>query len=187
MTSDVAGRIVGLFKLTRREYYADFWVTPPLTALLTWHSLAHGGFGVLWAVEFVAGLVVWTFYEYALHRFILHGLPFWRDIHALHHRNQLDYIAQPPWATLATYALFFAVLGVRSSAAMIGFSTGYILYAAAHTAFHYARFRPGSFLWRLDQRHVAHHRYGAVCYGITVDWWDRVFRTEAPVAAPPDL
>lgn len=170
--------LVGLFRLSRREYYLDFWITPPLTALLAWHSIRAGGFSAAWVAEFVAGWLIWTLYEYVLHRFVLHGLPIGRDVHALHHRNQLDYIAQPPWLTVATYGLFWSVLGVRSSALMIGFSTGYVAYAVAHTLFHYAHFTPGSLLWRMDQRHVAHHRYGRVCYGVTVDWWDRLFRTE---------
>lgn len=170
---------VSAFRLTRREYFSDFFITPPLTILLAWHSIRAGGLGLTWPAQFAAGVVVWTLYEYALHRFVLHGVPLLREVHALHHRNQLDYIAQPPWATLATYAVFAAIFGVRSSAFMVGFSTGYIAYSIAHTLFHYARFRPGSWLWRLDQRHVQHHRNGDVCYGVTVDWWDRAFGTEA--------
>lgn len=172
---------INLFRLTRREYYLDFFITPPLTAVLAWHSIRVSGFGFVWATEFVAGLVAWTFYEYALHRFVLHGMPVGRDIHALHHRNQLDYIAQPPWATLAAYVISWAVFGPSASALMVGFSVGYCAYAAAHTLFHYARLRPGSLLWRLDQRHARHHREGEVCYGVTVDWWDRLFRTEQTI------
>lgn len=171
--------LIDLFRLSRREYFADFFITPPLTLALAWHSISTGGFGVLWAAQFAVGWIAWTLYEYALHRCVLHGLPVGRDIHALHHRNQLDYIAVPPWATLMAYGAFFAAFGARSSALMIGFSTGYVAYAALHTAFHYARFRPGSWLWRLDQRHAQHHREVGTCFGVSVDWWDRLFGTEA--------
>jgi len=146
--------------------------------LLAWHSIYYGGLGISWLLQFVLGLFVWTLYEYCLHRFILHGLPIGRDIHALHHKNQLDYIAQPPWLTLTTYGTFFVIFGLKSTALMIGFSTGYVIYAALHTIFHYSRLTPGSLLWKLDQRHVYHHRYGDVCYGISVNLWDLVFKTE---------
>jgi sterol desaturase/sphingolipid hydroxylase (fatty acid hydroxylase superfamily) len=167
------------FRLSRREYYLDFFITPPLTLALAFHSLRGAGASPVWLCEFACGLLAWTLYEYALHRFVLHGMPFGRDVHALHHKNQLDYIAQPPWATLAVYALSWAIFGPSSSAFMVGMSAGYCAYAAAHTLFHYARFTPGSWLWRLDQRHARHHARGDVCYGVTVDWWDRAFGTEA--------
>lgn len=166
------------FRLTKRQYYMDFFITPPLTVLLACHSLFVNGLSLYWLGEFLLGAFIWTFYEYALHRWVLHGIPLARRIHALHHFNQLEYIAQPPWATLLTYILLFAVFGARSSAFALGFSTGYIVYAVLHTVFHYMRFTKDSWLWKLDQRHVYHHRFDDSCYGVTTSLWDRLFRTE---------
>lgn len=170
--------MLAFFRLTRREYFADFFITPPITVAFAIYSLSHG-FGPLWLAEFAAGWVAWTFYEYALHRWGLHELPFLRDMHDLHHRNQKDYIAVPPWATLAIYAGFWLIFGMRSSAFMVGFSVGYIVYAAMHTAFHHALVGKGEWLYPMKQRHVAHHRDGTVCYGVTISFWDRLFGTES--------
>jgi sterol desaturase/sphingolipid hydroxylase (fatty acid hydroxylase superfamily) len=166
-----------LFRRTRPEYYADFFITPPLTALFACLSLRHG-FNLSWIVAFAVGWAVWSFYEYALHRWGLHEAPLLRDVHRLHHRNQRDYLAFHPGATLAAYAALWLVFGVHSSAVMVGFSTGYIVYAALHTAFHYARIGEGHPLYRARMRHVAHHRFDDVCYGVTTGFWDRLFRTE---------
>lgn len=169
--------IVSFFRLTRREYFADFFITPPLTLVFAIYSLRHG-FGALWIPEAALGWCAWTFYEYAVHRWALHGLPLFSDVHALHHRNQKDYIALPPWATLAVYAAFWMVFGIGSSAVIIGFSVGYIVYSALHTAFHYAAIAPAGWLARGDRRHHLHHRFDSVCFGVTTGFWDRLFGTE---------
>lgn len=169
--------IVALFRLTRREYFADFFITPPLTLVFAVYSIRHG-FGVLWIPELLAGWIFWTFYEYAVHRWALHGLPLFSDVHALHHRNQKDYIALPPSVTLVAYASAWLIFGMRSSAFMVGFSLGYIVYSILHTAFHYAPIAPGGWLARGDRRHHLHHRFDNVCFGVTTGLWDRLFGTE---------
>jgi sterol desaturase/sphingolipid hydroxylase (fatty acid hydroxylase superfamily) len=166
---------VALFRLTRREYFADFFITPPLTAFFAMFTLRHSHIGP-WLIAVAAGCVAWTFYEYALHRWGLHGLPLLRDIHALHHKCQTDYIAVPPWLTLASYGLLWTTLGFHASAIMVGFSVGYIAYAVIHTACHYARAR--AFLGGVERRHQLHHRFGSVNYGVSSCLWDRLFGTE---------
>lgn len=169
--------IADLFRLTKREYFADFFITPPLTLVFAIYSMMHS-WGPWWIPQLFLGIFLWSFYEYALHRWVLHGVPLFADIHALHHRNQKDYIAVPPCMTLLSYAGFWVLFGMRSSALMVGFSVGYIIYSSTHTAFHYLRFEEGSWLFAGDQRHVKHHRYEDVCYGVTNSFWDRLFRTE---------
>src|SRR5882762_1622101 len=113
---------LNLFRRTRREYFADFFITPPITLALLVVSLLHS-FSVLWPLQFLAGMVAWTFYEYASHRWVLHGLPFFREAHDLHHAHQRDYIAVHPLVTIALYAVLWMIFGVGSSAVTVGFST----------------------------------------------------------------
>lgn len=169
--------LLKLVRLTRREYFADFWITPPITLALSYVSITHG-FGLLWLAAFAVGAIGWTLYEYAAHRWISHKMAVMRDLHALHHKNQRDYIALHPLATIATYGAFWALFGIHSSALMVGFSFGYIAYSVLHTAFHYSGLIAGWFP-RLKARHVAHHRYHGVNYGVTTGLWDRAFGTEA--------
>ncbi len=168
--------VAALFRLSRREYYADFFVTPPLTVVMAAASLSDG-ISAAWCLAFVLGAFLWTFYEYAAHRWIAHRIWVFRDAHKLHHARQRDYIALHPAATLASYAAIWAVFGVHSSAAMVGFSGGYIAYSVAHTLFHYASIREGSPLFAAARRHALHHRFAATNFGVTTPLWDAVFGT----------
>jgi sterol desaturase/sphingolipid hydroxylase (fatty acid hydroxylase superfamily) len=169
---------MNFLRRTRREYYADFFITPPITAALLGLSL-YTSLDAWWAPKFLAGWLGWTLYEYAVHR-LAHVVGPLRRIHWLHHDRQKDYIAVHPLVTLAQYALVAAVLGVGSSAATVGFSTGYIVYSAMHTAFHYATIRKGHWLYGLRLRHVEHHRR-EVNFGVSVCIWDRLLGTEGRV------
>jgi sterol desaturase/sphingolipid hydroxylase (fatty acid hydroxylase superfamily) len=168
--------LLRIFQLTRREYFADFFITPPLTLVLAVVTLRQVAFG-WWLIAVVAGWFLWTLYEYSLHRWGLHTLPVLRDIHALHHRDARDYIAVHPAVTLATYAILWATLGFHATALMVGFSLGYVGYAALHTACHYIE-RPVGFLAIVERRHGFHHRFSRVNYGVSTSLWDQVFRTE---------
>jgi sterol desaturase/sphingolipid hydroxylase (fatty acid hydroxylase superfamily) len=165
-----------IFRLTKREYYADFFITPPITLALLAVSLWHG-LTPWWPVQFALGALGWTAYEYALHRWVLHRVPGFRDMHALHHDNQRDYIAVHPVVTIAVYAIVAAIFGLQSSAVTVGFSSAYIAYSVLHTAFHYTTIGRGHWLYGMKMRHVAHHRTDCN-FGIVTSLWDRVFRTE---------
>lgn len=165
-----------LFCLTRREYFADFFITPPITlalAALSFHL------SVYWMATLLLGVFAWTLYEYVIHR-VSHYAPLLRDIHNLHHDDQRAYIAVHPLATLAMYGLFWLAFGLQSEALAVGFSIGYIAYAAAHTLFHYARIVPGSMLFALKRHHALHHTFGEVNFGVTTKIWDKLLGTYRP-------
>jgi sterol desaturase/sphingolipid hydroxylase (fatty acid hydroxylase superfamily) len=165
-----------LFRLSRREYFADFFITPPITLCLAVVSVLNS-FSVWWLPLFAAGLLTWTFYEYVVHRWVSHALPVFKYLHGLHHAAQKDYIALHPAATLAIYAAFWLAFGSGSSAFMVGFSVGYIIYATLHTLFHYARIERGGLLFAAKQRHALHHRIDSVNFGVSSGLWDAVFGT----------
>ncbi|MDR3488772.1 MAG: sterol desaturase family protein [Bradyrhizobium sp.] len=164
-----------LVRLTRREYFADFWITPPLTVALAARSLVDGS-GRSWMLLFLAGWFFWTLYEYVAHR-AAHHVPWLADLHWLHHRNQKDYIALHPLVTLSMYLAIWLTFGFSHAAFAVGFSVGYIVYAGLHTAFHYGQVRAGDWLWPLKRHHVAHHRFHDRCFGVSTTLWDWIFRT----------
>lgn len=169
--------MLDFFRLTKREYFADFFITPPITAALLYMSISDG-FDAWWVAQFIGGLFVWTLYEYAVHRWLSHGFAWLlRDVHKLHHHRQRDYIAIHPLATLAIYILFWQAFGAQSSAAMLGFSIGYVVYAAVHTAFHYATIESGHPLFRLKRHHAIHHKLEKFNFGVTTTLWDRTLGT----------
>lgn len=169
---------LNLFRRTPKEYYADFFITPPITLALLVLSLSRATW--FWPLGFAAGVLLWTFYEYFAHRFISHRAPMFREAHELHHKAQRDYIALHPIMTLAIYGCFWMLFGFGSGAVSVGFSSGYVFYSFAHTAFHYATIEPGHFLYGLKMRHVLHHRTD-VNYGVSNSLWDRVFGTDAKI------
>lgn len=163
-----------LFRLTKREYYADFFITPPITAVLTFISVRHG-VSWAWVGACMVGALAWTLYEYVLHRWISHDVWPFTVLHAWHHDRQRDYIAVHPAATVTFYAVLWATLGIKSSAFMVGFSVGYIVYSIAHTCFHYGRVP--SWLMPLKRHHALHHAFHNINFGVSTTLWDRVFGT----------
>lgn len=172
---------LNLFRRTPREYYADFFITPPITLVLLILSVIYAD--IFWPIKFAFGWLLWSLYEYVTHRWVSHGLMFFREAHALHHNAQRDYISLHPAVTLAIYGLFWALFGFGYGAVSVGFSCGYVFYAFAHTAFHYATIEPGHFLYGPKLRHAMHHR-ADVNFGVSSSLWDRVFGTDGRVKFP---
>jgi sterol desaturase/sphingolipid hydroxylase (fatty acid hydroxylase superfamily) len=170
------------------------------TLLLALVALAARSGHVVRALAFaVLGLAFWTLMEYFAHRCVLHvAFPAgksWRSrvLHRLFDASHADHHAQP-WdgyhinGHLDT--LFIAVWLVplsflappyTASVAVAALFVGYTLEEWAHHAMHYDNFK-----WRYFQyvrrRHLYHHsRLGVgTAYGITSDFWDKVFGTRIP-------
>jgi sterol desaturase/sphingolipid hydroxylase (fatty acid hydroxylase superfamily) len=144
-----------------------------------------------------AGAVVWTATEYASHRWVLHG-PFGKGRlrhlrlggpHQAHHRaplaTSLAARAVGHLAVAGTTAVASIGLGTIAPAAFARwasatFSVGYSVYEISHWNLHH---RPARTQWgqQLRARHDRHH-FGAPAsnLGVTNNFWDRVFGTEAP-------
>jgi len=164
-------------------------------ATLAWRSSRLGR-----ALAFsVAGLALWTLMEYLVHRYVLHvAFPAgkgWlrRLLHELFDAAHADHHAQP-WDgyhinghldTLLVFVwlapLSFLAPPFTASMAVAALFAGYAAEEWVHHAFHFRNFR-----WRYFQyvrrRHLYHHsRHGVgTAYGITSDFWDRVFGTRIP-------
>jgi len=164
------------FRLSKREYFADFFITPPVTALMVGLSLYKGA-SLRWPLFFGLGVLAWTLYEYLMHRWGLHQVWGLRVLHAMHHKNDRDYIATHPAITVAAYIGFWFMFGVTSSAFAAGFSAGYVIYAAMHTLYHYTTILPGDWLFGLKRRHALHHRFETYNFGVSTPLWDIVFQT----------
>ena len=130
----------------------------------------------------LGGLIGWTAIEYALHRFVLHGLRPFSTWHAEHHRRPVALICTPTLlsATLIAALVFVPAWMVgglwRACALTLGVLAGYVAYAVTHHATHH---------WHADNDwsrkrkrwHALHH--GSVArpghFGVTSGFWDRVF------------
>ncbi|HEV8689363.1 MAG TPA: sterol desaturase family protein [Ideonella sp.] len=173
-------------KAAYRTDFALYGVTVTgLAIYLAWAVAASQRWTlVAWAL---LGLAGWTPIEYALHRFVLHGLPPFRAWHALHHARPTALVFAPTVlsGSLIGGVVFLPLLGLsgwwRACALTLGVLAGYLAYTLTHHAMHHGH-RGSAWLMRRKRWHAQHHRVGARgCYGVTSAFWDRVCGTdEAP-------
>ena len=173
--------------MTKWAYYADFVVYPVLIAGAALHALWHASSAVaaLFLAAMGLGLVAWTGVEYVLHRWVLHRLPPFKRLHALHHERPFDLIGTPTWLSAALFVGLWWLLARETPAALTGGATtglmaGYLGYVAVHDAVHHRRAQPGSWLHQAKLRHARHHQAGVACnFGVSNAWWDAALGTQA--------
>ncbi|MEW5726691.1 MAG: sterol desaturase family protein [Pseudomonadota bacterium] len=173
----------------------------PETVALLW-SFVIGGLGGWAAADprfspepalgfAAAGVLAWTLFEYALHRWLFHWRPRHRPlerlvflIHGVHHAQPDDgsRVVMPPAASLPLALALWAVAGLVLEAPwrdcfFVGFLAGYLHYDLTHWACHQAR--PRTRLGRLIKRHhlLHHHVDDAAHFGVGTPVWDHVFGT----------
>lgn len=168
----------------------NYWAT------LVTDALAAVAFGIVAAMQYsgsiivvpillVVGFFLWGLFEYALHRWILHGmLTTPRREHARHHGDPeapvstpvlvIPFLATVLWGALAyvTSTGFAAVL-------VFGIYAGYNYYAVVHHLQHHwpSGLERSRFFGHRLRVHRIHHRDPGVDFGISSSIWDRVFGT----------
>jgi dihydroceramide fatty acyl 2-hydroxylase len=139
----------------------------------------------------LVGYLLWTLFEYWLHRLVFHFEPeeglgariHWM-IHGVHHDHPNDPLrlvmppaASIPLATLVIGGIWLVAGPVHAPALGAGFLIGYLIYDELHYALHHhtPKSRLGK---RLRELHMRHHfqddEHG---FGISAPYWDVVFRT----------
>jgi len=171
------------------------WV--PVSIGLAVYALTLGGLTprrLFWLA--LTGLFVWTFVEYALHRFVFHhpvSTPVGRRIHFLghgiHHLDPWDrmrlvfpplaaaLIALPVFGLLYLSVLWTAAPLANAAALMAGLLVGYLVYDLSHYYQHHGRprSRVGKWLKRYHLEH--HHKSPEALYGVSNPLWDILLRT----------
>ncbi|MCK9514913.1 MAG: sterol desaturase family protein [Ottowia sp.] len=152
--------------------------------LLCGAALAHGGLAAPAALLIVPlGLLMFSFVEYAAHRWLFHGRtgPL-RAGHARHHRNPAGYDALPfflpPLVMAGLAGLLMLVLPTAMALLLAGvFAMGYALYGSSHVILHARRFRT-PLLARWQRFHDVHHSHPGSNFGVTTGLWDWLLGTE---------
>jgi sterol desaturase/sphingolipid hydroxylase (fatty acid hydroxylase superfamily) len=186
--------------LTRVHPFTPALLWVPVVAWLLWRSFAidrldGGGVAALAG----GGLLVWSFSEYVIHRFVFHltlSSPGRRRlqfiVHGVHHAHPDDpmrlLIPPAPAAVAAAvfYGLFRTLLGPASADPFFAaFLAGYLTYDYTHLAIHHRR--PRTRLGRYLRRyHMQHHFVTPDArWGVTSPLWDWVFRTTGQPPASP--
>lgn len=137
----------------------------------------------------LAGMALWTFAEYALHRWVMHemrgkGLP--SREHLLHHADPYGLTGKPglSWAAMILAGLaLWAPLGWWLAGHPVGASlgagwiVGYAVYERLHDGAHAHAPRNAYGAW-LRRHHFFHHLgHPLKNHGVTTPVWDMVFGT----------
>ena len=89
-------------RLSKASYFADFFVYPPAVALLMVAALWLGAPGS-WKESLIAclaGIAVWTLLEYLIHRFVLHEVRYFAQMHDMHHADPAGFVGTPTWLSM---------------------------------------------------------------------------------------
>lgn len=166
----------------------------PVVAIMLDVALRHRGFGLgLVLALLLLGVLIWTFVEYTMHRWVFHYQPssrWGKQLHFLLHGVHHDYprdasrLVMPPIVSIPLalffYGLFLLVFGRLAPPAFAGFLFGYLFYDVVHYATHHFSMKGGVWLF-LKKYHMRHHYDDDhVGYGVSSPLWDYVFGTRAP-------
>lgn len=130
-----------------------------------------------------AGWSVWTFVEYILHRFWMHDKncsSSMTQMHIHHHKHPTELVVTN--FHRVTMVAVLAALVVLADyldnyfTLFVGFCFGVEAYFLVHRLIH---LRLGQRVFKkLVLYHIYHHcKYTDTCFGVTVPWWDDLFKT----------
>ena len=130
----------------------------------------------------LAGLLVFSFVEYAFHRWLFHGpASLMQRGHHQHHVDPRGYDSLPffvaPLLMLALAALLVMLMPVTIALLLTGaLASGYAIYGLTHLIIHYRRFRqPLARRWAA--LHHVHHAHPGCNFGVTTPLWDILLHT----------
>ena len=189
----------GQARLFRNDYVEMLTKTHPLVVycmyfpviifMLYYGSVYKRIPAVYEALFFLAGVLLWTLFEYVMHRFLFHMIveserakKLVYIMHGVHHEYPRDKerLFMPPVPSIIVASILFFLmhlaLGWNALSFFPGFLFGYIVYGSMHFAIH--AFAPPKFLKALWRNHHLHH-YKAPTkgFGVSSVLWDIVFRT----------
>ncbi|KAI4303657.1 hypothetical protein MLD38_039259 [Melastoma candidum] len=172
-----------------------WWVIPtvwlPVAAYFVSMSARAGLSGYDLASLVGLGLLLWTFMEYTLHRFLFHmrTQSYWANtahylLHGCHHKHPMDSLRLvfPPVATailsIPVYNLVKLISTPTTTPALFGgVLMGYVIYDCTHYYLHHGQPAKGM-TQKLKKYHLNHHyRMQNKGFGITSSLWDVVFGT----------
>ncbi len=147
-------------------FYLDFLLFP-LVAAATIPFVTN-----FWLIP--AGVLLFSFMEYWIHRVPLHSF-YYHGVHEHHHKHPDDYSVFPWYFTPTVFLTFFAVFPVSI---FLGLVLGYLWFLTWHHILHhfdlnkFPRWVRKYALW-----HLKHHHDDDCNFGIILPIWDHVFRT----------
>lgn len=175
-----------MWQISKSSYYADWFTIPFLIFCAFVTDLSyHGGLSWVATGAFAIGVLIMSFIEYGMHRWLFHHPRLYRREHWTHHRRPSDYVGIPGWQTAIYFALalalMWATLGVDFGGGLFnGIAAYYLAYIVMHDRFHHGELglvRDGYFR-RRRLAHLRHHLRGEEAnFGVACRLWDVLLGT----------
>ena len=180
-----------LEKLSRTHIAVPLVIFTAYAAALLYWSITHTSLNAMTASGFfIIGLLVFTWVEYNVHRYVFHMAAYTiareklqYTLHGVHHEFPKDKtrLAMPPLLsiTISTLLLliFRVIMGDYVFAFLPGFLVGYAAYLGVHYMVH-AYQPPKNFLKALWVNHGIHHyKNGESVFGVSSPLWDYLYGT----------
>lgn len=134
---------------------------------------------------FFAGALVFSFVEYAMHRWFFHApRRLAATLHGAHHAHPNEPHALPFFSSAGVALIGWQLLSLLIDAPVAcfflsGLLAAYFYYAVLHHLQHSIRIKSVRWAW-LQKRwtaHAIHHGRLDTNFGVTTSFWDNVFRT----------
>ncbi len=178
--------------LSKVHFSVPLFIYVPAIAYYVWKAFfVTGASALTFTVFYILGIVIWSFAEYMLHRFVFHfvpkskwGLRMHFVFHGVHHDypNDRKRLVMPPSVSIPLAFLFYFLFSLFLSPAQLysffpGFVTGYLIYDISHYALHHYNFK-SSLLKKMKKHHMLHHYADSgKGYGVSSAVWDKVFQS----------
>jgi sterol desaturase/sphingolipid hydroxylase (fatty acid hydroxylase superfamily) len=138
-------------------------------------------------ISLLLALAVNDMYFYMSHRF-LHWKPMFKHVHHLHHEskspNALSSFSFHPMEAVIQIGLMPLVLVVvpMHAYAFLGFASFFLFMSVyGHCGYEFRGSKPEAFqIFNNAIHHHQHHRYVRCNYGLYLNVWDRLFKTNHP-------
>jgi sterol desaturase/sphingolipid hydroxylase (fatty acid hydroxylase superfamily) len=163
----------------------------PVIGFFAWKSIDLAIPVGISALLFICGLVVWTLFEYFMHRYVFHFTP--RGpvqerisflFHGVHHQypNDKKRLVMPITLSLLIAVVLLGItwvlFGNLTWPYSAGFTAGYLAYDMTHYSIHHFKAPKIKYLRNVWKSHTDHHfRNANKGYGVSSAFWDRVFGT----------
>ena len=167
---------------TRANYWLEFVVDTALGGTLLTEGLRRHSSVLDTFLLIFLGLLLFSFFEYCFHRWLLHGtLRLLAQGHTAHHGDPLGYDSLPfflPALVLLGLTGVSVLLMPVSDALLVasGIAFGYVTYGLSHFLIHHRRFRH-ALARRWAANHHIHHYHPQCNFGVTSPLWDVLLGT----------
>lgn len=178
--------------MSKTHWTLPIFIFLPIISYLFYLGLSEDLNLIYSLLMFIIGIFVWTFAEYALHRFVFHYEPktdWGKRLHWLMHGVHHDYpqdakrLVLPPGLSIIFSTILFIFFYLFIPIPTIypyfsGFLLGYLFYDIGHYAIHHFSFK-SNFFKKIKLHHMKHHYVEPnESYGVSSPLWDIIFRTQ---------